>query len=154
MTTHSPALIVVESPTKAKTLGQFLGKQYEVVACMGHVRALPSKSGSVDISRDFEPRYAVLPQSKKHLEKIEKALRHCGTVYLATDMDREGEAISWHLTVSLGWAMGRRPPGKASRLMSKESYSTKSPGRPSRKPSRIPGHFHPAGGRAAGPGGA
>jgi DNA topoisomerase-1 len=116
MTTHSPALIVVESPTKAKTLGQFLGKQYEVMACMGHVRALPSKSGSVDISRDFEPRYAVLPQSKKHLEKIEKALRHCGTVYLATDMDREGEAISWHLTVSLGLGNGAPPSRKGKPL--------------------------------------
>ena len=117
MTTHSPALIVVESPTKAKTLGQFLGKQYEVMACMGHVRALPSKSGSVDISRDFEPRYAVLPQSKKHLEKIEKALRHCGTVYLATDMDREGEAISWHLTVSLGLGNGAPPSRKGKPLL-------------------------------------
>ena len=106
MATLSPALIVVESPTKAKTLGQFLGKQYQVVACMGHVRALPSKPGSVDISKDFEPRYAVLPQSKKHLDKIEKSLHHCGTVYLATDMDREGEAISWHLTVSLGLGNG------------------------------------------------
>jgi DNA topoisomerase-1 len=106
MATTSPSLIVVESPTKAKTLSQFLGKQYEVLACMGHVRALPSKSGSVDISKDFEPRYAVLPQSKKYLDKIEKTLRHCGTVYLATDMDREGEAISWHLTVSLGLGNG------------------------------------------------
>jgi DNA topoisomerase-1 len=79
---------------------------------MGHVRALPSKSGSVDISKDFEPRYAVLPQSKKHLDKIEKALRHCGTVYLATDMDREGEAISWHLTVSLGLGNGTPPARK------------------------------------------
>jgi DNA topoisomerase-1 len=79
---------------------------------MGHVRALPSKSGSVDISRDFEPRYAVLPQSKKHLDRIEKALRHCNTVYLATDMDREGEAISWHLTVSLGLGNGTPPARK------------------------------------------
>jgi DNA topoisomerase-1 len=112
MATIAPSLIVVESPTKAKTLSQFLGKQYEVLACMGHVRALPSKSGSVDISKDFEPRYAVLPQSKKHLDRIEKALRHCGTVYLATDMDREGEAISWHLTVSLGLGNGTPPARK------------------------------------------
>ena len=116
MATTSPSLIVVESPTKAKTLSQFLGKQYEVLACMGHVRALPSKSGSVDISKDFEPRYAVLPQSKKHLDKIEKALRHCGTVYLATDMDREGEAISWHLKVSLGLGNGTPPARKGKPL--------------------------------------
>ncbi len=112
MATIAPSLIVVESPTKAKTLSQFLGKQYEVLACMGHVRALPSKSGSVDISKDFEPKYAVLPQSKKHLDRIEKALGHCGTVYLATDMDREGEAISWHLTVSLGLGNGTPPARK------------------------------------------
>jgi DNA topoisomerase-1 len=112
MATIAPSLIVVESPTKAKTLSQFLGKQYEVLACMGHVRALPSKSGSVDISNDFEPRYAVMPQSKKHLDRIEKALHHCSTVYLATDMDREGEAISWHLTVSLGLGNGTPPARK------------------------------------------
>jgi len=112
MATSAPSLIVVESPAKAKTLGQFLGSQYEVLACMGHVRALPSKSGSVDISRDFEPKYAVLPQSKKHLDKIEKALRRCSTVYLATDMDREGEAISWHLTVSLGLGNATPPARK------------------------------------------
>ena len=101
MSASPPYLIVVESPTKAKTLSQFLGKQYQVVACLGHVRALPSKSGSVDIKNDFEPQYQILPHSKKYLNQIEKYLRKCERIYLATDMDREGEAIAWHLTVAL-----------------------------------------------------
>ena len=101
MSTLSSALIVVESPTKAKTLSQFLGKEYQVVACLGHVRALPSKPGSVDIKNDFEPLYHILPRSRKYLKQIEKSLLRCERVYLATDMDREGEAISWHLIVAL-----------------------------------------------------
>ena len=101
MRTLSTALIVVESPTKAKTLSQFLGKQYHVIACLGHVRALPSKPGSVDIKHDFEPKYQVLSHSRKYLDQIEKSLRKCEELYLATDMDREGEAIAWHLTVAL-----------------------------------------------------
>ena len=101
MSVSPPYLIVVESPTKAKTLSQFLGKQYQVVACLGHVRALPSKPGSVDIKNDFEPQYQILPHSRKYLNQIEKYLRKCERIYLATDMDREGEAIAWHLTVAL-----------------------------------------------------
>lgn len=101
MSVSPPYLIVVESPTKAKTLSQFLGKQYQIVACLGHVRALPSKSGSVDIKNDFEPQYQILPHSRKYLDQIEKYLRKCERIYLATDMDREGEAIAWHLTVAL-----------------------------------------------------
>lgn len=112
----TPSLIVVESPTKAKTLGQFLGKNYQVLACLGHVRALPSKPGSVDLKNDFEPRYEILAQSRKYLEKIEKALAKCETLYLATDMDREGEAISWHLSAALELGNGsarRTKKGKA-----------------------------------------
>jgi len=101
MSASPPYLIVVESPTKAKTLNQFLGKQYQVVACLGHIRALPSKPGSVDIKNDFEPQYQILPHSSKYLNQIEKYLRKCERIYLATDMDREGEAIAWHLTVAL-----------------------------------------------------
>ncbi|MEE8380841.1 MAG: type I DNA topoisomerase [Thermodesulfobacteriota bacterium] len=101
MSASPPYLIVVESPTKAKTLSQFLGKQYQVVACLGHIRALPSKPGSVDIKNDFEPQYQILPHSSKYLNQIKKYLRKCERIYLATDMDREGEAIAWHLTVAL-----------------------------------------------------
>src|SRR5512141_2859553 len=95
-------LVIVESPAKAKTIEKFLGKDYRVLASFGHVRALPSKQGSVDIEQDFAPKYAVLPESKKHIDAIKKALKEADTLLLATDPDREGEAISWHLLAALG----------------------------------------------------
>ncbi|NMC74233.1 MAG: type I DNA topoisomerase, partial [Geobacteraceae bacterium] len=95
-------LVIVESPAKARTIEKFLGKGYKVLASYGHVRALPSKQGSVDTENDFEPKYAVLPESKKHLQELKKELKNSGTLLLATDPDREGEAISWHLLAALG----------------------------------------------------
>jgi len=97
-------LVIVESPAKAKTIEKFLGPGYKVLASFGHVRALPSKQGSVDIENGFEPKYAVLPESKKHLDAIKKALKEADELLLATDPDREGEAISWHLLAALGLA--------------------------------------------------
>jgi DNA topoisomerase-1 len=98
----SNKLVIVESPAKAKTIEKFLGPGYRVLASFGHVRALPSKQGSVDIENDFEPKYAVLPESKKHLDAIKKELKSADMLLLATDPDREGEAISWHLLAALG----------------------------------------------------
>jgi DNA topoisomerase-1 len=98
----SNKLVIVESPAKAKTIEKFLGPGYRVLASFGHVRALPSKQGSVDIANGFEPKYAVLPESKKHLDAIKKELKTADTLLLATDPDREGEAISWHLLAALG----------------------------------------------------
>ncbi|ABQ27842.1 type I DNA topoisomerase [Geotalea uraniireducens] len=95
-------LVIVESPAKAKTIEKFLGTDYKVLASFGHVRALPSKQGSVDIEHDFEPKYAVLPESKKHIDAIKKELKNSDSLLLATDPDREGEAISWHLLAALG----------------------------------------------------
>ncbi|MBP1728030.1 MAG: topA [Deltaproteobacteria bacterium] len=95
-------LVIVESPAKAKTIEKFLGPGYRVLASFGHVRALPSKQGSVDIENGFEPKYAVLPESKKHLDAIKAALKDADMLLLATDPDREGEAISWHLLAALG----------------------------------------------------
>jgi DNA topoisomerase-1 len=95
-------LVIVESPAKAKTIEKFLGKDYRVLASYGHVRALPSKQGSVDIEHDFTPKYAVLPESKKHLDAIRKELKDTDLLLLATDPDREGEAIAWHLLAALG----------------------------------------------------
>ncbi len=95
-------LVIVESPAKAKTIEKFLGPGYRVLASFGHVRALPSKQGSVDIAHDFEPKYAVLPESKKHIDAIKSALKNADELLLATDPDREGEAISWHLLAALG----------------------------------------------------
>jgi DNA topoisomerase I len=94
-------LVIVESPAKAKTIEKFLGKDYKVLASYGHVRALPSKQGSVDTENNFEPKYAVLPESKKHIQAIKKELKDSSTLLLATDPDREGEAISWHLLAAL-----------------------------------------------------
>ena len=95
-------LVIVESPAKAKTIEKFLGSDYRVLASFGHVRALPSKQGSVDVDRDFTPLYAVLPESKKHLDAIKKELKNADSLLLATDPDREGEAIAWHLLAALG----------------------------------------------------
>ncbi len=98
----SKHLVIVESPAKAKTIEKFLGKDYQVLASFGHVRALPSKQGSVDIEHDFTPKYAVLPESRKHIDAIKKALKEADALLLATDPDREGEAIAWHLLAALG----------------------------------------------------
>ena len=95
------SLVIVESPTKVKTIKKYLGEGFEVVACMGHVRGLPSRSGSVDVKKDFDPLYEVLPKSSKHLKQIKKVLPTCDKIYLATDLDREGEAIAWHLLQAL-----------------------------------------------------
>jgi DNA topoisomerase-1 len=102
-------LVIVESPAKAKTIEKFLGPDYKVLASFGHVRALPSKQGSVDIEKNFEPKYHVLPESKKHIDAIKKALKDATHLLLATDPDREGEAISWHLLAALG--LDKKKPG-------------------------------------------
>jgi len=105
----SKNLVIVESPAKGKTIEKFLGSDYTVLASFGHVRALPSKQGSVDIANNFEPKYHVLPESKKHLDAIKQALKSADTLLLATDPDREGEAISWHLLAALG--LDKKKPG-------------------------------------------
>jgi DNA topoisomerase-1 len=102
-------LVIVESPAKGKTIEKFLGPDYKVLASFGHVRALPSKQGSVDIEKGFEPKYHVLPESKKHLDAIKAAIKGADTLLLATDPDREGEAISWHLLAALG--LDKKNPG-------------------------------------------
>jgi len=95
-------LVIVESPAKAKTIEKFLGPGFKVMASYGHVRALPSKQGSVDVAHGFTPRYAILAESKRHIEAIRKELKGADRLLLATDPDREGEAISWHLLAALG----------------------------------------------------
>ncbi len=90
-------VVIVESPAKAKTINKYLGPDFKVLASFGHVRDLPSKDGSVDPDRDFAMTWAVDPKSRKHLSEIESALKGAGTLYLATDPDREGEAIAWHV---------------------------------------------------------
>lgn len=90
-------LVIVESPSKAKTIGKYLGPDYRVEACMGHLRDLPKSTMGVDIERDFEPEYGPLPGKEAIISELRSASQKAKTVYLATDPDREGEAISWHL---------------------------------------------------------
>jgi DNA topoisomerase-1 len=94
-------VVVVESPAKAKTINSYLGKDYTVLASYGHVRDLPPKDGSVDPDTDFAMLWEVDPDSRKHLKAIADALKDDPSLILATDPDREGEAISWHLTEAL-----------------------------------------------------
>ncbi len=90
-------LVVVESPAKAKTIKKYLGSEYEVLASYGHVRDLLPKEGAVDPEHDFAMRYQVIEKNKKYVDIITKTMRKADSLYLATDPDREGEAISWHL---------------------------------------------------------
>ncbi len=90
-------LVVVESPAKAKTIKKYLGKGFEVLASYGHVRDLLPKEGAVDTEHDFAMIYEIVDKNKKHVDAISKAMKNADTLYLATDPDREGEAISWHL---------------------------------------------------------
>lgn len=90
-------LVVVESPAKAKTLNKYLGKDFAILASYGHVRDLVPKEGAVDPAHDFAMRYQIIEKNAKHVDAICLALRDAETLYLATDPDREGEAISWHL---------------------------------------------------------
>ena len=90
-------LVIVESPAKAKTIKKYLGKGFEVLASYGHVRDLLPKEGAVDPANDFSMKYQLIEKNQKHVEAIAKALKKAEALYLATDPDREGEAISWHL---------------------------------------------------------
>jgi len=90
-------LVIVESPAKARTIGKFLGKEFSVKASVGHIRDLPKSSLGVDEAHGYEPEYVVLPEKKKVVEELRKAARSADEVYIATDPDREGEAICWHV---------------------------------------------------------
>src|SRR5512140_2186340 len=94
-------LVIVESPAKAKTINKYLGSDFVVKASMGHVRDLPSKGMGVDL-KTFEPEYEVLKDRSKVIAELKKLAKDAGEVYLATDLDREGEAIAWHLKEALG----------------------------------------------------
>lgn len=91
------ALIIVESPTKIKTLKKILGSNYLFESSVGHIRDLPTKGFGIDVEHDFEPTYAILPDKKEVIEKLKKAAKQADVVYLSPDPDREGEAIAWHI---------------------------------------------------------
>jgi DNA topoisomerase I len=94
----SKNLVIVESPAKAKTIQKYLGKDFEVLASYGHVRDLVPKDGAVDVTRGFEMKYQLIDKNEKHVNAIARAAKQADAIYLATDPDREGEAISWHLS--------------------------------------------------------
>lgn len=94
-------LVIVESPAKAKTIARFLGKDFEVKSSYGHVRDLPKDKLSIDINNNYTPTYVILPEKKKVIEELKKSISKSDMVWLATDEDREGEAIAWHLYETL-----------------------------------------------------
>ena len=90
-------VVIVESPAKAKTINKYLGPDFTVLASFGHVRDLPARDGSVRPNEDFAMDWELGDRSKRHLDEIVRAAKDATTVYLATDPDREGEAIAWHV---------------------------------------------------------
>ena len=97
----SKNLVIVESPAKAKTIKKFLGTNYEVMASNGHVRDLPKSQLGIDVNNDYEPKYITIRGKGELLAKLRKEVKKANKVFLATDPDREGEAISWHLFQTL-----------------------------------------------------
>lgn len=94
-------LIIVESPTKSRTIQRFLGKEYKVLSSFGHIRDLPKREFGVDVEKDFTPKYVIPPKAKKVINELKKASEKAEATILATDEDREGESISWHLQEAL-----------------------------------------------------
>src|ERR671937_2386130 len=107
------ALVVVESPAKAKTINKYLGRDFKVVASMGHIRDLPKSKLGVDVENDFAEEYESIASRKKIIKELKDAAKEASEIYVATDPDREGEAIGWHLAEELG-STNRR---KIQRLM-------------------------------------
>ena len=92
------SLVIVESPSKAKTIGNYLGKGYKVIASKGHIRDLPSKTMAVDVNDNFTPHYINIPEKKAVIKQLKDEALKSDNVILATDADREGEAIAWHIS--------------------------------------------------------
>jgi DNA topoisomerase I len=117
-------VVVVESPAKAKTINKYLGSDYTVLASYGHVRDLPAKDGSVDPEHGFDMLWEIGPDSRKHVKAIADALKDDDALILATDPDREGEAISWHLQEALRRG---RPSARTRRSAASSSTRSRSP---------------------------
>ncbi len=106
-------LIIVESPTKAKTIEKFLDNSYIVKSSFGHLRDLPKSKLGVDVANNFEPEYVVNDKSKKQVAELKKYAKECDEVILASDEDREGEAIAWHIAQVLGLGKSQIPNPKS-----------------------------------------
>ncbi|MFO1519278.1 MAG: type I DNA topoisomerase [bacterium] len=115
-------LVIVESPAKAKTIGKYLGKDFSVKASIGHIKDLPVKTLGVDLEKDFEPTYEVIKGKKKVIDEIKSAASKAEAVYIATDPDREGEAIAWHIAEEIqGKAKKPSPPKKTKKTKTKKT---------------------------------
>ena len=101
MNTAQKRMIIVESPSKIKTINKFLGSEYLVESSVGHIRDLPSKDIGIDIDNDFLTTYVDSDRSKDVIKQLKKQLKQCSELYIATDPDREGEAIAWHIVECL-----------------------------------------------------
>jgi len=121
-------LLIVESPAKAKTIEKYLGKDFTVKSSYGHIRDLEKSDDAIDIKNGFAPKYVVTPDKYKVVKELKDLVQKVDHVWLATDEDREGEAISWHLCQVLG--LDEKPPNA--------SFSARSPNLPFKKPSWRP----------------
>ena len=117
--TKKKILVIVESPSKAKTIGKFLGSNYKVTASVGHVRDLPKSKLGIDIDNNFEPQYISIRGKGDLIKALKKEAKDASKIYLATDPDREGEAISWHLMQAL-----KTDPAKMHRITFNEVTKT------------------------------
>ena len=122
-------LVIVESPAKAKTIKKYLGKDFEVLASYGHVRDLVPKEGAVDPEHGYAMKYQVLEKNERHVEAIARTLRKAKSLYLATDPDREGEAIAWHLKRNTGFARRPERQRRPSRCVLRDHAQRRSRGR-------------------------
>ena len=102
-------LVIVESPTKSKTIQGFLGPDYKVLSSFGHVRDLPKSELGIDVENDFQPKYIIPTKARKTIKLLKDAVKKTDSTILATDEDREGEAISWHLAQALGLGSKEEP---------------------------------------------
>ena len=104
-------IVIVESPAKGKTIERYLGPGFHVLASFGHVRDLPARELGVDVEKNYAPHYVVAPKARKVLAAIKNSLKGAEALYLATDLDREGEAIAWHVLEALrGLRAASLPP--------------------------------------------
>ena len=95
------SLLIVESPTKARTLNRYLGDRFDIRASVGHIKDLPANELGIDVERDFEPYYETIKGKEKVIRELRKAAKRAESIYLAPDPDREGEAIAWHIAEEL-----------------------------------------------------
>src|SRR3989338_6053253 len=112
-------LVIVESPTKAKTISQFLGKDFTVESSMGHIRDLPRSKLGIDVEKNFEPAYVIPTKARKRVNELKRESVAADTVILATDEDREGEAIAWHLVQALGLNETKNKPSSRAQVEGK-----------------------------------